>query len=105
MQYVFYRKFFGEKNFHKERITTKIENDVWVGDSVIILPGVKVGTGSVIGAGSIVTKDVEPYTIVAGNPAKLIKKRFNNDRILELLNSKWWDWDDETIRKNKSFFI
>ena len=54
---------------------------------------------------AIITKDVEPYTVVGGNPAKLIKKRFSEDKIRELLDSRWWEWDTETIKKNKDFFF
>lgn len=68
------------------------------------MPGITVGTGAVIGAGSIVTKNVPPYTIVAGNPARMIRARFSDEKILELLESKWWEWDEEKIKSNKSFF-
>jgi acetyltransferase-like isoleucine patch superfamily enzyme len=67
-----------------------IGNDVWIGASVVILPRVKkIGNGAIIGAGSIVTKDVLPYTIMAGNPAKIIRMRFNKDTIKRLEESKW----------------
>ncbi|NLN32975.1 MAG: CatB-related O-acetyltransferase [Flavobacteriaceae bacterium] len=106
MQYTFYRKNFGVNiNNSKESLVTIIENDVWIGDNVIILPGVKIGTGAVLGAAAVVTKDVEPYAIVGGNPAKLIRKRFSDDRIKELLDSKWWEWDDEKIKMNRELFI
>ena len=104
MQYSFYRKNFDINPVSPSVKTTIIENDVWIGDNVIILPGVSIGTGAVIGAASIVTKDVEPYTIVAGNPARPIKKRFTDDKINELLNSKWWEWDSDKIKRNKEFF-
>lgn len=69
-----------------------IGNDVWIGEWAIILPGVKyIGNGAMIGAGSVVTKNVEPYTIVAGNPAKPIAKRFNEDIIAKLEETKWWE--------------
>ena len=71
--------------------TTTIGNDVWIGNRAMIMQGVTVGDGAVIGAGSIVTKDVEPYTIVAGNPARVIRKRFDDETIEKLLNIKWWD--------------
>jgi chloramphenicol O-acetyltransferase type B len=77
--------------------TTVIGHDVWIGQNVIIKQGVSIGTGSVIGMGSIVTKDVEPYTIVAGNPAKLIKKRFDDNIIKNLLQSKWWDINEKAL--------
>lgn len=67
-----------------------IEHDVWIGARAIIMDGVKIGTGSVIAAGSVVTKDVPPYAIVAGVPAKVIKYRFNTDKISYLIKSRWW---------------
>lgn len=72
---------------------TVIGNDVWIGTEAIIMPGVKIGDGAVIGTRSVVTKDVEPYTIVGGNPAKVIKKRFSDSDIEKLLEIKWWNWD------------
>lgn len=68
----------------------QIGNDVWIGDNVVIIKG-RIGDGAVIGAGAVVTKDVLPYAIVAGNPAKIIKYRFDDKRIKELLEEKWWD--------------
>ncbi len=82
-----------------------IGNDVWLGTQCIILPGVKIGDGAVIGAGSIVTKDVEPYSVVAGIPAKKIKYRFDKNKIKQLLRIKWWNWSDNKIKKNKKFFF
>jgi chloramphenicol O-acetyltransferase type B len=79
---------------------TKIENDVWIGANVTIMPGVKIGSGAVIATGSIVTKNVEPYTIVGGNPAKIIKKRFSDEKIELLLKIKWWDWPIEKIKSH-----
>ena len=75
-------------------------NDVWIGTNAIILKDVTVGDGAIIGAGSIVTKSVPPYSIVAGNPAKIVKYRFNNDEIEALLKIKWWEWPDHIIEKN-----
>lgn len=77
-----------------------VGNDVWIGASVIILPSVKnIGNGAVIAAGSIVTKDVPSYHIVGGNPAKIIKKRFNDELINQLENSKWWDAPEEVLKE------
>lgn len=76
---------------------TKIGNDVWIGAQAIILGGISIGDGAVIAANSVVTKDVEPYSIMAGSPAKLIKKRFSEEVIQELLKLKWWDLSFEKI--------
>jgi acetyltransferase-like isoleucine patch superfamily enzyme len=86
------------------KVDTKIGNDVWVGNNVLIKGGVTIGDGSIIGMGSIVTKNIPPYEIWAGNPAKFIKKRFDNDVSNELLNLKWWDWEDEKIEFYASSF-
>ncbi|NFR85946.1 MULTISPECIES: CatB-related O-acetyltransferase [unclassified Clostridium] len=77
-----------------------IGNDVWIGYDAIIMPGVKIGDGAIIGTRAIVTNDVPPYTIALGIPAKVIKKRFNDDIILKLLKIKWWDWPNEKIKAN-----
>jgi len=79
---------------------TVIGNDVWIGYDATIMPGITIGDGAIIATKSVVTKDVEPYTIVGGNPAKLIKKRFSDDTISKLLELKWWDWDIEKITRN-----
>ncbi|MEQ9237513.1 CatB-related O-acetyltransferase [Coleofasciculus sp. E2-BRE-01] len=81
-----------------------IGNNCWIADNVIILGGVKIGDGAVIGAGSIVTKDIPAYSIAAGNPAKVIKKRFNDKVIHQLIGINWWDWADEKITRNRKFF-
>ena len=74
-----------------------IGNDVWIGDNVTIMSGVTIGDGAVIANKSHVIKNVEPYSIVGGNPAKLIKKRFTKEQIDKLLEIKWWNWDDSKI--------
>ena len=76
---------------------TIVGNDVWIGENSTILPGVKIGDGAIIGMNSVVTKDVEPYTIVGGNPARVIRKRFDNELIALLLQLKWWDKSIEEI--------
>lgn len=78
---------------------TEIGNDVWIGYGATIMPGVKIGDGAIIASKSVVTKDVEPYTIVGGNPAKEIRKRFSEEKIKQLLDLKWWDWPVEKITK------
>jgi acetyltransferase-like isoleucine patch superfamily enzyme len=77
-----------------------IGNDVWIGMSTKIMSGVKIGNGAVIATNSVVTKDVNDYVVVGGNPAKIIKKRFSDDIIEILLKIKWWDWDEEKINRN-----
>ena len=77
----------------------RIGNDVWIADNVTIMSGVTIGDGAVIANNSHVVKDVEPYTLVGGNPAKLIKYRFTPNQIEKLLEIKWWNWDDEKINK------
>ncbi|MEM1136019.1 MAG: CatB-related O-acetyltransferase [Bacteroidota bacterium] len=79
---------------------TIVGNDVWIGYKATIMPGVKIGDGAIIAAKSVVTKDVEPYTIVGGNPAKEIRKRFLPAQIDTLLKIKWWDWPIEKITKH-----
>ncbi|MQB08939.1 acetyltransferase [Agrobacterium sp. ICMP 6402] len=74
-----------------------IGNDVWIGHGVIVLPGVKVGDGAVLAAGAVVTKDVPPYTIVGGVPAKVIRERFSRSIAEQLAAIAWWDWPFETI--------
>ena len=82
-----------------------VGNDVWIGAGAVILSGVKIGHGAVIGANALITKDVPPYAIVAGNPGKIIKYRFSESKINELLEMAWWDWSIEKIKKNKKFFL
>ncbi len=81
---------------------TVVGNDVWIGYDAIIMPGVHIGDGAIIAAKSVVTKDIPPYTIVGGNPAKIIKTRFNESTIEKLLKIEWWNWDVEKITKNLS---
>lgn len=81
-----------------------IGNDVWIGANSIVLRGVAVNDGAVIGAGSVVTKDVPSYAIVAGNPAKVIKSRFSDEIIKELLELKWWNFTDDKIQEMYPYF-
>jgi acetyltransferase-like isoleucine patch superfamily enzyme len=76
-----------------------IGSDVWIGSHVIILSGVNIGHGAVIGAGSVVAKDVQPYSIVVGNPIREIRKRFSQDVIEKLLTIQWWNYTDEKIEE------
>ena len=76
-----------------------VGNDVWIGYEAVILSGVTIGDGAVIGTRAVVTKDVPPYTIVGGIPAKPIRKRFD-DAVIERLEAlRWWDWEEEKIRR------
>lgn len=84
-----------------DKTKTHIGNDVWIGNGAIIINGVNIGDGAIIGAGAVVTKDVSPYSIVAGVPAKLINKRFNDKTIDRLLKIKWWDWPLDIISQNE----
>ncbi|WP_417795310.1 Vat family streptogramin A O-acetyltransferase [Terasakiella pusilla] len=79
---------------------TEIGHDVWIGYDATIMPGVKIGHGAVIASKSVVTSDVPPYSIVGGNPAQLIKKRFDDQTIQNLLDIAWWDWAAEKITAN-----
>ena len=95
------------KNFsnHTFQITkrTIIKNDVWIGSNCLIKSGVTIEDGAVIGMGSVLTTNVGPYEIWGGNPAKLIRKRFDDKVIESLLQIKWWDWDDDKLLNNKEF--
>ncbi len=77
-----------------------IGNDVWIGYEAVILSGVKIGDGAIIGTRAVVTKDVPPYTIVGGVPAKMIRKRFSDETISQLLKLQWWDWPKDKIARN-----
>jgi acetyltransferase-like isoleucine patch superfamily enzyme len=76
-----------------------IGNDVWVGTEAMIFDGVTIGDGAVVAARSVVTKDVRPYAIVGGNPARELRRRFDDDQVGALLALRWWDWPDELIRE------
>jgi len=76
-----------------------IGNDVWIGAKSTIMSGVKIGHGAVIGSGSVVAKDIPPYAIVVGNPAKIVKYRFDEQQIEDLLGIAWWDWEESKIKE------
>ncbi len=88
---------------HQWKGDTIIGNDVWFGAESLIMPGINIADGAIVAARAVVTKDVGPYEIWGGNPAKIIKKRFSNDDIKKLLEIKWWDWDRETIKRNLKY--
>lgn len=77
-----------------------IGNDVWIGYEAVILSGVTIGDGAIIGTRAVVTKDIPPYTIVGGVPAKMIRKRYSDEIISELLRIKWWNWEKQKIAQN-----
>lgn len=99
--------FYEEWELEKSNITTAwdnkgyivIGNDVWIGYEAVIMAGVHIGDGAIIAARAVVTKDVPPYTIVGGTPAKEIRKRFDTEMIQQLLKLKWWDWSTNKIRQ------
>ena len=81
-----------------------IGNDVWIGDNVIIKGGIHIGNGAVLGMGAVVTKDVPPYAIVAGNPARIIRYRFDEKTVSELQKLKWWEWQEEKVQRYAHLF-
>lgn len=105
--------FYEEWELEKSNITTAwdnkgdivIGNDVWIGYEVVIMAGVHIGDGAIIAARAVVTKDVPPYTIVGGTPAKKIRKRFDTEVIQQLLNLKWWDWSTDKIRQCLPYIV
>ncbi len=100
--------FYEEWGLEQEHVTDSwdnkgdivIGNDVWIGYEAVILAGVTIRDGAIIGTRAVVTKDVPPYSIVGGVPAKVIRKRYADNVIFELLNIKWWDWDKQKIARN-----
>lgn len=93
-----------KKEFKNIYLQTTIGADVWIGQNVIIKSGVSVGAGAIIGAGAVVVKNVEPYSIVGGVPAKHIKYRFDELLRYQLIESKWWEYEDEQIEELSSYF-
>ena len=92
------------QNEYKEYNKTTVGNDVWIGANCNIKGGVTIGDGAIIGMGSVVTKDVPPYEIWAGNPARLIRKRFDDETIEKLLKLEWWNLPDEKLKEIGDFF-
>lgn len=87
-----------------DKIDVAIGHDVWIGDRATILPGVRVGNGAIIGAGAVVTKSIEPYTISAGNPARPIGRRLSVEVASKLQATCWWDWNQDQLRAAASLF-
>ncbi len=94
-----------ETNIINSSKITRIGNDVWIGSGVTINNGVKIGDGVIIAYNSYVTEDIPPYCIVGGNPAKIIKKRYNDEIIEKLVKIQWWNWPDIKIKQNKEYFL
>ena len=92
------------QNEYTEFVKTTIGNDVWIGAKCLVKGGVTIGDGAVIGMGSVVTKDIPPYEIWAGNPAKCIRKRFDDETIEKLLKLKWWELPDEKLKEIGDLF-
>ena len=106
IQYSLYNIFFKAYPYEVTNSNcTTIGNDVWIGDNVVILPNVRIGNGVCIGARAIVTRDIPDYAIIGGNPAKIIKYRFNEKQIQYLQETQWWNWSDEQIVQNRDFFF
>ena len=101
LQYALAKKI-GNKARKSEKSGITIGHNVWVGDRAIIVAGVSVGNGAVIGAGSVVTKDVPPYAIVGGVPAKFIRYRMSEEQIKNVESMKWWDWPIEKMKSNRN---
>lgn len=95
---------FSDADYFLELSPVTIGSDVWIGARAVILDGVSIGHGSIIATGAIVTKDVAPYSIVGGVPAKLIRYRHNEETIKELLHIKWWDWPEDKLREMAADF-
>ncbi|MFH1247330.1 MAG: CatB-related O-acetyltransferase [Candidatus Micrarchaeota archaeon] len=91
-----------EKIIKKKAV--KIGNNVWLAQNAIVLPGVTIGNGAVIGANAVVTKNVPPFTIAVGVPAKVVKFRFSKNVIRQLQKIKWWDWPEDKLKRNELFF-
>lgn len=87
-----------DKDTFEESKHTTIGNDVFIGANVTVLDGVTIGDGAVIGAGAVVVKDIPPYAVAVGVPAKVVKYRFSEEKIAELQEMKWWNWEEERLR-------
>ena len=103
LQHILQNKITGRTEFESRR-DARIGNSCWIGDCVIILPGAEIGDGCIIGAGAVVTKSYTAFSVLTGNPARLIRMRFDDEIIAALQNLAWWNWDLETMRKHSELF-
>jgi virginiamycin A acetyltransferase len=104
--YFILSEFFGE-SFKSDIVSkgpVKIGNDVWIGARSVILSGVSIGDGAVIGAGSVVTRDIPPFSIAGGIPAAVLKPRFPEQICRRLIDLRWWDWEEDKIKRNRKLF-
>jgi len=102
---IFFKNSYADKEYFNDYALTEIGNDVWIGANALIKSGLKIGDGAVIGAGAVVTKNVKPYAVVAGVPAKLIRYRFTEPQIKFLLEFKWWEKSEAWLKKNWEYFL
>lgn len=100
-----HENYFAKDHHFEEYKRTTIGNDVWIGSNAIILGGLTIGDGAIIAAGAVVTKDVEPFKVVGGVPAKPIKSRFTEDQIARIKTTEWWNWSHEKIARNAKEFL
>jgi acetyltransferase-like isoleucine patch superfamily enzyme len=98
-------KTYSSKNYFWPSTRTKIGSDVWIGQNALIMSGVNIGVGAVIGAGAVVTRDVENYEVVAGVPAKHIRYRFGEEKRNALIKTKWWEMSDKWYEDNAALFL
>ena len=92
-------------NYQVSKGDVIIGNDVWIGAGAVILSGISIGDGAVIGAETVVSKDIPPYAVVVGNPMRIVKYRFEKQEIDKLLSIKWWEWGSETVRDNIAYLL
>lgn len=102
-----FNSFWGNKDFpaQEEKGTIDIGNDVWIGREAKILDGVSIGDGAIVGAYSVVSKNVPPYAVVVGNPAEIKKFRFDQKTIDRLRKLKWWEWSEDTVKARMTDFL
>ena len=98
-------KTYSNEDLFNSSVKVSIGHDVWIGERAIIIDGLTIGTGAIIAAGAVVVKDVEPYSIVGGVPAKHIRFRFEEEVRTKLLNSKWWDKSEEYLSEHYADFL